>query len=74
MSICPTTTRSTTSGKTTSSATSPAASTTSTATEVSPVSGSVAIFGVLDRTWVFFVLLAVNGTPLFNLAFERGIQ
>ena len=73
MSIRATATGGTTSGKTTSSATS-SAPTTSTTTGVSPIPGSVAIFRVLDRILVLFVLLAVNGTPLFNLTFGRGFQ
>ena len=73
MSVRATTTGGTTSGSTTSSTT-VSASTTSTATGVSLVPRSVAIFGVLDGVLVFFVLLTVNGTPLFNLAFKRGIQ
>jgi len=48
------------------------APTTST-TRVNSVPGRVAILGILGRALVLFILLAVNGTPLFDLAFERGI-
>ena len=67
MSVLATTTGSTASGK--ASASAPTTST----TRVSSVPGRVAILGILDRILVLFILLAVNGTPLFNLAFERGI-
>jgi len=73
MSVRATTTGGTTSGNTTSTTAEPA-STTSTTTRVSPVPGSIAIFGVLDGVLMLFVLLAVNGTPLFSLTFKRGIQ
>jgi len=69
MSVRATATRCTTSGNTTSSA-----PTTSTTTGVSPVPGNVAIFRVIGGVLMFFVLLAVNGTPLFDLTFKRGIQ
>ena len=71
MSVRATTAGGTTSGNTTSSTTG-SASTASTATGVSPVPGSVAIFGVLDGVLMLFLLLAVNGTPLFGLTFKRG--
>ena len=64
MSVC-----TTTAGNTTSSA----ASSTPT-TKVSSVPRSAMVFGALDGILVFFVSLAVNGAPLFDPAFERGIQ
>jgi hypothetical protein len=70
MSVLAATTGSTASGKATSSA----SSAPTTSHESQPVPGRVAILRILDRVLVLFVLLAMNGTPLFNLAFERGIQ
>lgn len=67
MSVC-----TTTAGNTTSSAAS-STPTTST-TKVSSVPRSAMVFGALDGILVFFVSLAVNGAPLFDPAFERGIQ
>ena len=66
MTVCPT-------SRCAASSAASSASTTSTA-RVSPVPGSVVIFGVQDSVLVLFVLLAVNGTPLLNLAFWGGIQ